>query len=223
MDLRIAPLGVQTQAVDRLREAIVSGHFLPGQRLVETDLCRALGISRGSVREALRRLEGERLVVITPNRGPSVTELSWEEAAQIYDVRALLEGEAAALAAQHATEEQRVAMRAALAEFDAAVSAEDAPGRVVSTARFYAAMLSACGNAVIEELLRGLHARINLLRSRSMSRQGRAAHSAREMRAILKGIQDRSPEAARKAAVLHVQAAREAARQASASTPGQAA
>ncbi|MFC0385674.1 GntR family transcriptional regulator [Muricoccus vinaceus] len=214
MDLRIAPQGVQSQAVDRLREAIVSGHFLPGQRLVEAELCRALGISRGSVREALRRLEGERLVLMTPNRGPSVTELSWEEAAQIYDVRALLEGEAAALSATRATEAQREAMAAALADFDAAAAAADAPARIASTARFYAAMLSGCGNAVIEDVLRGLHARINLLRSRSMSREGRAAESALEMRSILQAIASRAPEAARLAAVKHVQAAREAARHA---------
>jgi DNA-binding GntR family transcriptional regulator len=214
MDLRIAPLGVQTQAVDKLREAIVSGHFLPGQRLVEAELCRALGISRGSVREALRRLEGERLVVITPHRGPSVTELSWEEASQIYDVRALLEGEAAALAARRATAAQREAMDRALTEFDVAVAAEDVLGRIQSTARFYDAVLAACGNGVIEEMLRGLLARIALLRGRSMSRQGRSVHSAREMRAILDAIRARTPAVARRAAAQHVHAARDAAKEA---------
>ncbi|MCR0983770.1 GntR family transcriptional regulator [Roseomonas populi] len=214
MDLRVAPLGVQSQAVDKLREAIVSGHFQPGQRLVEAELCRLLGISRGSVREALRRLEGERLVIITPNRGPSVTELSWEEAAQIYEVRALLEGEAAALAARRATEVQRTAMAGALAAFDTAVADDDALSRIHATARFYDLMLAACGNGVIEEVLRGLHARINLLRSRSMSRQGRAPQSAREMRAILDAVQARAPAAARKAALLHVQAACAAAKEA---------
>ncbi|TPG39208.1 GntR family transcriptional regulator [Roseomonas nepalensis] len=214
MDLRVTPLGVQSQAVDKLREAIVSGHFQPGQRLVEAELCRLLGISRGSVREALRRLEGERLVVITPNRGPSVTELSWEEAVQIYDVRRLLEGEAAALAARRATAAQREEMEAALEAFEAAVAAEDALGRVGATACFYDLVLAACGNAVVDEILRGLHARINLLRSRSMSRQGRAPESARELRAILAAIRDRAPAAARKAAMLHVQAACAAAKEA---------
>ena len=161
-----------------------------------------------------RRLDGERLVIITPNRGPSVTELSWEEAAQIYDVRRLLEGEAAALAARRATAAQREAMEAALEAFEAAVAAEDALGRIGATARFYDLMLAACDNAVIDEILRGLHARINLLRSRSMSRQGRAPESAREMRAILSAIQERAPAAARKAAMLHVEAACAAAKEA---------
>ncbi|MFH5927027.1 GntR family transcriptional regulator [Roseomonas xinghualingensis] len=212
MDLRVAPVTVQAQAVDKLREAILSGHFAPGQRLVEAELCRELGVSRGSVREALRRLEGERLVASVPNKGPSVIALGWEEAAQIYAVRVLLEGEAAALAARAASPAQRAAMAAALDTFDAAVAARDSAGRITTTARFYDILLTACGNGVIEELLRGLHARISLLRSRSMSRKGRAEESAREMRAILNAVVAREPDAARAAAAFHVRAACETAR-----------
>lgn len=212
MDLRVAPVTVQTQAVDKLREAILSGHFAPGQRLVEMELSRALGISRNSVREALRRLEGERLVASTPNRGPSVIALGWPEAEQIYAVRELLEGEAAALAARLASPTQLGALDAALAAFDAAVAAEDAAGRVATTTRFYDALLAACGNGVIEEVLRGLHARISLLRSRSMSLGGRSIDSAREMRAILDAVRAGDPAQAREAAGRHVRAACAAAR-----------
>jgi GntR family transcriptional regulator, trigonelline degradation regulator len=212
MDLRVAPVTVQAQAADKLREAILSGHFAPGQRLVEAELCRALGVSRSSVREALRRLEGERLVASVPNKGPSVIALDWEEAAQIYGVRVLLEGEVAALAARAASPAQHAAMAAALDTFDAAVAARDSAGRITTTARFYDILLAACGNVVIEELLRGLHARISLLRSRSMSREGRAEESAREMRAILNAVMARDPDAARAAAAFHVRAACEAAR-----------
>jgi DNA-binding GntR family transcriptional regulator len=212
MDLRVAPSTVQAQAVDKLREAILSGHFAPGQRLVEAELCRALGVSRSSVREALRRLEGERLIASVPNKGPSVISLGWEDAAQIYAVRVLLEGEAAALAARAATPAHHAAMAKALDGFDAAVAVRDPAGRIAATARFYDVLLAACGNGVIEEVLRGLHARISLLRSRSMSREGRAEESAREMRAILDAVEARNAEAARAAAALHVRAACEAAR-----------
>ncbi|MGX9962737.1 GntR family transcriptional regulator [Roseomonas sp. F4] len=212
MDLRVAPLTVQAQAVDKLREAILSGHFAPGQRLVEAELCRALGVGRSSVREALRRLEGERLVASVPNKGPSVIALAWEEAAQIYTVRALLEGEAAALAAQAASPAQHAAMAAALRDFEAAVAARDSAARVATTARFYDVLLVACANGVIEELLRGLHLRISLLRSRSMQREGRAEESAREMRAILDAVTAGDATAARAAATFHVHAASQAAR-----------
>src|SRR5690606_15361772 len=130
-----------------------SGHFTPGQRLVEAELCRLLGVSRGSVREALRRLEAEKLITIVPNRGPSVTRLDWDEAQQIYQVRAVLEGEAAALAASAATAKQRDTMHKALVAFDVAVEADDAAGRVTATARFYDEIHAASGNAIIEEML----------------------------------------------------------------------
>lgn len=207
MDLRIEPISVQAQAADTLRRAIAMGHFQPGQRLLEAELCKSLGVSRGSLREALRRLEGEKLVSIVPNRGPVVVELNWAEAVQIYQVRALLESDAAARAATNATPAQRAAMRTSLEAFDAAVVAADAAEQVNATARFYAAMLAGCGNTVIEEVLGGLLSRINLLRRRSMSQADRAPHSARELRAILDAIDAREPEEARATALAHVQAA----------------
>ncbi len=103
MDLKVSPRTVLVQTVDKLRDAILNGHFQPGDRLVEQDLCQEMGVSRGSLREALRRLEAEKLITMAPNRGPSVSVIGWAEAEQIYYVRALLEGEAAAEFAARAT------------------------------------------------------------------------------------------------------------------------
>ena len=88
MDLKVAPQTVHTQTTTKLRNAILSGYFKPGQRLVEAELCELMSVSRTSVREALRRLEAEKLITIVPNRGPSVSAITWEEAKDIYDVRA---------------------------------------------------------------------------------------------------------------------------------------
>src|SRR5690348_15248882 len=96
MDLKVSPVSVQQQAASKLRAAILAGVFQPGDRLVEADLCERLGVSRPSVREALRSLEAEKLVAIVPNRGPLVPLITWEQAKEIYQVRVLLEGEAAA-------------------------------------------------------------------------------------------------------------------------------
>ncbi|MGE3625836.1 MAG: GntR family transcriptional regulator, partial [Hyphomicrobiales bacterium] len=97
IDLTISPQTVQSQVVSKLRDAILSGHFQPGERLVESALCEMANVSRSSIREALRRLEAEKLIVIVPNKGPSVANITWEEAEDIYQVRALLEGGAAYL------------------------------------------------------------------------------------------------------------------------------
>ena len=101
LDLRIMRKGVLESAVETLRNAIVIGHFKPGERLVEAEMCAAIGISRASLREALRRLQAERLVDIIPNRGPVIPVMTWAGAEEIFQVRLLLEPEAAALAARH--------------------------------------------------------------------------------------------------------------------------
>lgn len=215
LDLRVAPpVTVGVQVAEKLRHAILSGHFRPGQRLVESELCRAMGVSRSSLREAVRQLAGERLVEIVPNRGPAVAEIGWEEAAQIYHARALLEGEAAALAAAAGAAEPLARMRAAIKGFDAAMRDGDPIARLSTTTQFYESLMAACGNTVMAELHAGLLARVNFLRARSMSRPGRARHSAAEMRAILLAVAAGDAGAARAAAVAHVRAAAEAAREA---------
>jgi DNA-binding GntR family transcriptional regulator len=205
--LKITPVTVIGQTVAKLRDAIMSGVFKPGERLLEQNLCDWVGVSRTSIREALRRLEAERLITITPNRGPSVTEITWAEAQSIYEVRALLEGEAAALFAERASPAQLTKMKAALADFDQAVSANSPLDRLASTERFYAVILAGCGNPVIAEMINGLVARINFLRARSMSRHGRSRQSASEMERIFDAIAKRRPGEARRAAVDHVKAA----------------
>lgn len=213
MDLKVLPVTVQAQTVTKLRDAILSGMFQPGERLVESDLCQRMGVSRTSIREALRRLEAERLVTIIPNRGPSVTEITWESAREIYEVRALLEGQAAAAFAERASAAELDEMRRALADFEAAVAQNDSLKRLTTTERFYKVILDGCGNRVIAELLEGLIARITFLRARSMSRPGRSKLSAAEMRRMLRAIESGKPRAAQKAATDHVKAAAAVARE----------
>jgi DNA-binding GntR family transcriptional regulator len=211
MDLKVVTQTVQGQTVRKLREAIMSGVFKPGDRLVEADLCNQLGVSRPSVREALRSLEAERLITIVPNKGPMIPILSLEESLEIYDVRALLEGEAAALFATKATKAAVTLMRQSLEAFDVAVRTDDKSGQLETTRVFYEQILAGCGNRIIHEVLGSLISRITFLRSKSMSLEGRAQKSSREMRAILRAIAAHDPEAARAAAIVHVRCASEAA------------
>ncbi|MGF7159351.1 DNA-binding GntR family transcriptional regulator [Rhodoligotrophos appendicifer] len=213
LDLLVRPSTVQGQAVEKLRQAIIAGVFKPGDRLVEARLCKMLGVSRPSVREALRSLEAQHLIAIVPNRGTQIPFISWQEARDIYHVRALLEGDAAALCATRASAEDVAAMRSALDDFAVAVQKGDRAGLLKDTARFYAVILRSCGNAVIADMLVGLLARISFLRDRSMSRTGRSALSLAEMRAICDAIESGDEAAARAAAILHVQMASEAARE----------
>ena len=94
------PETVVEYTITALREAIRDGCFEPGQRLVVADVTRMLGVSSGPVREAVRRLTGEGLVEITPHRGAAVREFSARDIREIFQVREVLEGLAARLAAE---------------------------------------------------------------------------------------------------------------------------
>jgi DNA-binding GntR family transcriptional regulator len=205
----VAP--VRAQVVANLRAAILAGQLRPGERLVETTLSETLQVSRTSLREALRQLEAERLVTITPFKGPAVAVMTPGDAEQIYDVRALLESHAAELFAKRAGAEQLAAMKTALAAFKAAVAVGDAVARIATTDEFFDVMLQGCGNRVISEVLEGLHARVNFLRARSMSMPERARQSLKEMEAMLAAFRSRDAKKAARAAHLHVRRAREVA------------
>jgi len=211
MDIKVTPQTVLLQTTMKLREAIMDGHFAPGTRLVESALCEMTNVSRTTIREALRRLESERLITNVPNRGPSVAVITPHEADQIYHVRRLLEGEATALFAQCATPEDIARLEHALRDFENAVRRHQPAERIRATSAFYEIILNGCGNDIIREILESLLARINLLRAKSMNNPGRDTHSADEMRGIFEAIRQHDPVAARAAAELHVIAARKAA------------
>lgn len=90
--------------VRRLREGILQGRFAPGQRLIAREVTEHIGISRGPVREAFRRLAAEGLIDVVPNRGAIVRRLSRREVSDRFQIRERLEGLAARLAAQHIDE-----------------------------------------------------------------------------------------------------------------------
>ncbi|WP_233839196.1 FCD domain-containing protein [Paraburkholderia sp. ZP32-5] len=212
MDIKVTPQTVLLQTTMKLREAIMDGHFPPGTRLVESTLCEMTNVSRTTIREALRRLESERLIVNVPNRGPSVAVITPLEADQIYHVRKMLEGEAAALFTREATAEDITRLEHALRDFESAVKQHQPTERIRATSAFYEIILTGCGNKIIQEILASLLARINVLRAKSMANEGRDWHSADEMRGIFEAIRRRDPIAARAAAELHVNAAHESAR-----------
>lgn len=215
IDMRVNRKTVQQGAVEKLRHAILSGVFMPGNRLVEADLCNSLGVSRPSLREALRSLQAERLIDIVPNRGPQVPRLSWREAEEIYEVRELLEGEAASRCSVLIDDGDLADLAKSLEAFRRASRSSEAAGEQISTTTdFFAIILRNCGNKIIEETLTGLQARVNFLRARSMSLPGRARQSHVEMAAIFTAIKARNSKQARKAARGHVLNARNAAKQA---------
>lgn len=112
------------QAYQQVRAAIVENRYPPGSRLVEARIAEDLGLSRTPIREALRRLEAEGLVVSEPNRGAMVRPLSETEVVDLYGLRIQLESYAAELAAQRATEEELADLFDAVEAFSSARKAK---------------------------------------------------------------------------------------------------
>ncbi len=205
-DLRVdpAPLLIREQAFENLRAAIVSGYYRPGDRLIERELCEAMGVSRTSVREVLRRLEAERLVSVEPRRGPVVASISPEEGRDIYEVRALIEGAAVRGFVLSATNAQVKDLRRLANAFGSAAENIDMANLVAVMSEFYDVLLDNCGNHAICDLLKSLHARISYLRGTSMSKPGRIVHSLEEINAIVDAIEARDEARAWQACQTHV-------------------
>src|SRR3954470_18739562 len=109
--------GLEVQRVyDSLLDEIVSGTMRPGSKISEPDVARRFGVSRGPLREAIRRLEERQLVRCTPNSGARVIVHTPEEVIEAYEIREALEGMAARLAAVNMTDAERLELRQA---FDA--------------------------------------------------------------------------------------------------------
>jgi DNA-binding transcriptional regulator YhcF (GntR family) len=133
----LRPRSVVGLAYDEVRGMIVAGSLAPGSRLGQGELADQLGISRGSVREALRRLAGDGLVEFEVNRGFFVSDLGLGQVRQRLEARLVLEPEVARLAAERRTGDDVAAMRSAIATERAARSsdaAHDATGRPISVA-----------------------------------------------------------------------------------------
>ncbi|HXH22230.1 MAG TPA: GntR family transcriptional regulator [Dehalococcoidia bacterium] len=202
---------IRTQVVETLRTAITSGRFAAGQRLVEKELCALMEVSRASLREALRQLEAEGLVVNVPNRGLVVARLTVRDAESIYEVRGVLEALAARLFASRATDEQVAALGTAVGRLGAAYAAGDVERIIAIKKEFYDILFAGSGNSVIPSILRSVNARITQLRRVSLSSPARWPASIAEIRAMLAAIERRDPEAAFHAALDHVQRAAAAA------------
>lgn len=207
----VRPLSLRNHVENYLREAITTGRFAPGEKLVERELCELLQISRTSLREALRQLEAEKLIVNKLHQGPSVAIVSKEDAQELYAVRALLESYAVELFTRNASDAQIRELGAAVDNLHRAAETGERKGLVLAKERFYDVILTGAGNSLIREMLTGMLTRVNLLRATSLSQDERLPVSLKEIRNLYALIQQRDAAAARDAAHHHVMNAQKAA------------
>ena len=194
------PVTLREIVLDKLRGAIMNFQLLPGDRLVERDLCDRLGVSRTSVREALRHLESEGLVEFAGAKGPRVAIITLEDARDIYELRCVLEGLIVQLFTLNAKPKDIRALEKALEENRKVLASGELQG-------FYDVLLEGSGNQIAATQLRQLQARISYLRATSVSQSNRRGSSNQEMERIVEAIKSGDPLAAHQASVDHVRAA----------------
>lgn len=201
--------GVREMAADRIRAAIVSGELLPGQRLPERELCTLTGAARTTVREAIRQLESEGLIRTIPYRGPIVSMLSEKEARDIYELRAMLEGQTARLFVERASDSLVAALRHAVEDIGRGHDAHDMVGVIASSDEFYSVLTEGAANRSLSQTLLTIQNRLALFRFSSTRWPGRSERSMAELRDIADAVEARDAATAERCSVRHIEAAAE--------------
>lgn len=211
-DLRINPTPtlVREHALDKLRAAIAAGFYKPGVRLVERELCEALGVSRTSVREALRQLQSEGLIEAGAQRTIIVAKLSAEDAYDIYTLRELVETAAIQRFVERDDQKALKRLQAAYKAIEKFASRGDVAALSEMAGTFYEVILEGSGSKVIAETGRHLLKRVSYLRLASMSEPRRIDDGLIEWLAIIEAVARRDLKQAAEALSHHIQNAREA-------------
>lgn len=188
----VAPMSVVDGLVHEVTERIKTGKYLPGHRLVESDLTREFGVSRGPLREALVRLSANGLVEVVPHKGALVRMLSRDEVRAIYETREVLEGLAARLAAERMSADNRQRLLQSMEEMRAAQRDLDAVAYIEENSNFHQLIVASADNNELARLveyldLRTLHFQfINLMRG-NQSRNRSFEDHAKIANAIIEG------------------------------------
>lgn len=192
-------------ATNLLRQMILDGQFAAGQRLVEDRISTDLGISRTPLREALHRLAQEGLLEKRPTGGYELRRTNMAELEDAVNVRALLEGHAAALAATRATEQQRLFLADNMQAFRIAAQAEDIPTLISLNVAFHATLRDSAGFLLLHQMLSELDGLIERRLRTNIPLEKAGQWSCPDHERIIQAIEDSDPIAACEAMRNHVQ------------------
>lgn len=176
------------EAQREIERMILGGQLAPGEKLTEARLTALLGVSRGPVREAFRKLEEAGLLRQEKNRGVFVRAVPPDEVAEIYEVRAAMDALVGRRAAERAGAEDLRALRGLVERMEAAARASDPAGYYALNLEFHDRLVSLAGNRKLAETYRRLIKELALARRRNLSDREVLVHSSAEHRAILKAI-----------------------------------
>lgn len=198
------------QAFLDLQEAIVCGTIKPGSRINEASLGEEYGMSRGPVREAIRRLEERQLLTRTPYAGVRVCAMTVQDIREMYEVRCMLESRAAMLAAQHMSEENIVHLGHILGQHKNQIGKNKGTSyyQAAGDMDFHYQVVQGCGNACLLNIYeKELYHRIRMVRYQLSKVRGRPSLAVVEHENIFDALQKRDGELAEFLMRRHIQSA----------------
>lgn len=193
-------------ARNAIRERIMTVDLKPGQRLVERELAADLAVSRIPLREALRMLAAEGLVLLIPGKGALVAPFGPEDVTHLFDVREVLESLAAQLAATRATAERIKPLNDCLEQSRAAIASGDTQGIAAANAAFHAEVVALAGNPLLSSIMGPLASRVEWLFRLTASRDPHVQCAEHE--AIFNLIASGNASAAAASAFAHISSGR---------------
>ena len=210
-ELRSGGQTLSDGAFERIQNATVKGDIAPGTRLSEQYLSTTFGIGRGPLREAIRRLEGRRLVVRIPHAGVRVASLSYEELIELYYVREALEGMACRLAARNMGEDEIAGMRDVLAmhENHIGLKHNESYYQQEGDLDIHYLIIQGSKNSTLSDMLCGdLYHLLRMYRYRYSATPKRPQQAFAEHHRIIEAIADRDGELAELLMRRHISASR---------------
>ena len=194
---------------ETLRDAIITQVLKPGERLMEIQLADEMGVSRTPVREAIRKLELEGLVIMVPRKGAYVAGVSMKDIHEVYEVRAALEMLAVSLAAERITDEELDALERQVLRESEAEASEDTDEHTLDNivyidTTFHDIIYQAANNQRLVQFLNILQEQLQRFRAASLSRPGRSKTALEEHKQIIEALSERNGELAAKLAKEHI-------------------
>jgi DNA-binding GntR family transcriptional regulator len=192
--LSLAPRALYEEVAELLRQRIFARELEPGSWIDELRIAEALGISRTPLREALKVLATEGLVTMKLRRGAYVTEVSERDLAEVYHLLALLESDAASVAAERASPQQMHELQDLHHRLAAASSDREEFFRINEA--FHRKLLAVADNRWREQMVADLRKVMKLNRHHSLLKAGRIEESLAEHAAIMQALEQRDPSGA---------------------------
>jgi DNA-binding GntR family transcriptional regulator len=192
------------QVAERIRQAILDRTLAPGSRINQYELAEGLNVSLVPVREALKALEAEGLVTITPRRGAFVTEISLDDLDELYFARQLIEGEAIVIACPRFQDGDYGILQRMITEMRTATDAGDIPTFMQRNREFHMHIYGVTNNRYLLQMIENLWERSELYRYRYMFILRNAELIHQEHDNILAACRDRNTERARVLAQQHI-------------------